>query len=183
MLNHERSTITKYRLLGKSGLRVSESCLGTMGISSKRVRPPADPRICNENRKRALRINQRPSNVQLNVELNVFLESWRFDIPFAPPNLLISLESLGSVSTVVRVCLFFQSGEPAADHAVLQRHEADRAEPDQSKHRIKDYSCRRASIGSTLEALIAGTHPASKATPSSRTPAPTSESGSDGCSP
>src|SRR6266478_4452 len=28
--NHERSTITKYRLLGKSGLRVSEAALGTM---------------------------------------------------------------------------------------------------------------------------------------------------------
>jgi len=27
-------------------------------------------------------------------------------MPFAPPNLLISLESLGSVPTVVRVCLF-----------------------------------------------------------------------------
>src|SRR5260221_116176 len=29
-LNHERSTIMKYRLLGKSGLRVSEAALGTM---------------------------------------------------------------------------------------------------------------------------------------------------------
>src|ERR1700738_2629898 len=29
-LNHERSTIMKYRLLGKSGLRVSEASLGTM---------------------------------------------------------------------------------------------------------------------------------------------------------
>src|SRR6266403_4401366 len=29
-LNHERSTIMKYRLLGKSGLRVSEVSLGTM---------------------------------------------------------------------------------------------------------------------------------------------------------
>src|SRR3981189_2075371 len=30
LLNHERSTIMKYRLLGKSGLRVSEAALGTM---------------------------------------------------------------------------------------------------------------------------------------------------------
>jgi hypothetical protein len=30
------------------------------------------------------------------VELVVFVELWRFDAPFAPPNLLISLESLGS---------------------------------------------------------------------------------------
>src|SRR6266576_571134 len=30
LLNHERSTIMKYRLLGKSGLRVSEVALGTM---------------------------------------------------------------------------------------------------------------------------------------------------------
>src|SRR6266404_5093098 len=30
LLNHERSTIVKYRLLGKSGLRVSEVALGTM---------------------------------------------------------------------------------------------------------------------------------------------------------
>ena len=30
MLNHERSTIMKYRLLGKSGLRISEASLGTM---------------------------------------------------------------------------------------------------------------------------------------------------------
>src|SRR5712672_2199760 len=29
-LNHERSTVMKYRLLGKSGLRVSEAALGTM---------------------------------------------------------------------------------------------------------------------------------------------------------
>src|SRR5712664_1214646 len=30
LLNHERSTIMRYRLLGKSGLRVSEASLGTM---------------------------------------------------------------------------------------------------------------------------------------------------------
>src|SRR6202158_4804557 len=30
LLNHERSTIMKYRLLGNSGLRVSEAALGTM---------------------------------------------------------------------------------------------------------------------------------------------------------
>jgi aryl-alcohol dehydrogenase-like predicted oxidoreductase len=30
MLNHESSTIMKYRLLGKSGLRVSAASLGTM---------------------------------------------------------------------------------------------------------------------------------------------------------
>src|ERR1700726_110792 len=30
LLNHERSTILKYRLLGESGLRVSEASLGTM---------------------------------------------------------------------------------------------------------------------------------------------------------
>jgi len=34
------------------------------------------------------------------VELNVLVESWRFDMPFAPPNLLISLESLGSNPTL-----------------------------------------------------------------------------------
>ena len=50
-------------------------------------------------------------------------------------------------------------------------------------NRSKGYSCRRASIGSTLEALIAGTHPASKAIPSSKAAAPTSDAGSDGCSP
>src|ERR1700724_2342531 len=30
LLNHERNTTMKYRLLGKSGLRVSEAALGTM---------------------------------------------------------------------------------------------------------------------------------------------------------
>src|SRR6266850_8540758 len=30
LLNHKRNTIMKYRLLGKSGLRVSEAALGTM---------------------------------------------------------------------------------------------------------------------------------------------------------
>jgi hypothetical protein len=44
--------------------------------------------------------NQRPLSVQYNVEFNVFVELWRFDVPFAPPNLLISLESLGSNPTL-----------------------------------------------------------------------------------
>jgi hypothetical protein len=30
LLNHERSTVMKYKLLGKSGLRVSEASLRTM---------------------------------------------------------------------------------------------------------------------------------------------------------
>ncbi len=44
--------------------------------------------------------NQRPLSVQYNVEFNVFVELWRFDVPFAPPNVLISLESLGSNPTL-----------------------------------------------------------------------------------
>src|SRR5467141_2980866 len=44
--------------------------------------------------------NQRPLSVQYNVEFNVFVELWRFDVPFAPPNLLILLESLGSNPTL-----------------------------------------------------------------------------------
>ena len=43
--------------------------------------------------------NQRPLSVQYNVEFIVLVELWRFDVPFAPPNLLISLESLGSKPT------------------------------------------------------------------------------------
>src|SRR6266851_8268087 len=50
--------------------------------------------------------NQRPLSVQYNVEFVVFVELWRFDVPFAPPNLLISLESLGSNPTLSYSCLY-----------------------------------------------------------------------------
>jgi len=51
--------------------------------------------------------NQRPLSVQYNVEFNVFVELWRFDVPFAPPNLLILLESLGSNPTLSASFLSF----------------------------------------------------------------------------
>ena len=59
---------------------------------------------CDEKEERPQR-NQRPLSVQYNVEFIVFVELWRFDVPFAPPNLLISLESLGSNPTLSAIPL------------------------------------------------------------------------------
>src|SRR6266850_2524256 len=88
--------------------------------------------------------NQRPLSVQYNVEFNVFVELWRFDVPFAPPNLLILLESLGSnptLSAITFVIWCLQDGDTytdtksvgVADEPRSQSHQED---PDPARNAV-----------------------------------------------